>query len=233
MNRKSPKKRSAHTSLAADIARLSDACDRLPLGSRGSIRRRIGGVKRAAESGRDMSRALRGIGKEIDRLCALREARASSEVSVEYPEELPISQAREEIKNAIEAHQVVVVCGETGSGKTTQLPKICIELGRGIDGMIGHTQPRRVAARSVATRVAHEMNSAIGESVGYAVRFTDKTTPQTRLKMMTDGILLAETQRDRDLLAYDTIIIDEAHERSLNIDLNLDFQNEMIIFPNI
>ncbi len=131
---------------------------------------------------------------------------------------LPVAQQREEIAQAIAAHPVVVVCGETGSGKTTQLPKICLQLGRGAGGLIGHTQPRRIAARSVAGRIAQELNVELGTTVGYKVRFSDRISPDTYIKLMTDGILLAETQGDRLLHQYDTLIIDEAHERSLNID---------------
>jgi len=138
-----------------------------------------------------------------------------------FPDDLPVVQRRDEIKSAIAEHQVVVLCGETGSGKTTQLPKICLELGRGVAGMIGHTQPRRIAARSVAMRIAAEMNSVLGHAVGYKVRFNDQTRRETYVKLMTDGILLAEAQADRFLSAYDTIVIDEAHERSLNIDFLL------------
>src|SRR3954468_880767 len=132
-----------------------------------------------------------------------------------YPDELPVSRRREDIAAAIRDHQVVVVAGETGSGKTTQLPKICLELGRGVNGLIGHTQPRRIAARTVAERIAQELQSPLGHAVGYKVRFADKLSADTYVKLMTDGILLAETQGDRLLKAYDTIIIDEAHERSL------------------
>jgi len=132
---------------------------------------------------------------------------------------------REEIAEAIRDHQVVIVAGETGSGKTTQLPKICLELGRGITAMIGHTQPRRIAARSVAERIAHELGTPIGRDgvVGYQVRFTEETGPRTLVKLMTDGILLAEIQSDPMLARYDTIIVDEAHERSLNIDFILGY----------
>ena len=138
-----------------------------------------------------------------------------------YDEELPVSGKREEVAQAIKQHQVVIVCGETGSGKTTQLPKICLELGRGQKGLIGHTQPRRIAAISVAKRIAQELKTEIGDWVGYQVRFSDKTGTQSAIKLMTDGILLAETQHDHLLRKYDTIIIDEAHERSLNIDFLL------------
>jgi ATP-dependent helicase HrpA len=145
-----------------------------------------------------------------------------------YPEELPVVARREEIARAIAENPVVIVCGETGSGKTTQLPKICLELGRGVAGMIGHTQPRRIAARTVAARIASELASPLGHAVGYKVRFSDRVSPETYIKVMTDGILLAETQGDRTLRAYDTIILDEAHERSLNIDFLLGYLKELL-----
>lgn len=151
---------------------------------------------------------------------------------VHYPEELPVSQRRDDIAAAIRDHQVVIVAGETGSGKTTQLPKICLELGRGVHGMIGHTQPRRIAARSVAERIAEEIGGpGLGEpggAVGYQVRFTDRSSRDTLVKLMTDGILLAELQHDRLLSAYDTLIIDEAHERSLNIDFILGYLKQLL-----
>src|SRR5690242_10092466 len=150
------------------------------------------------------------------------------QLEISYPPELPVSQRREDIAAAIRDHQVVVVAGETGSGKTTQLPKICLELGRGRTGMIGHTQPRRIAARSVAERIADELGTELGDLVGYQVRFTDRTSRRSRVKLMTDGILLAELQRDRDLRKYDTIIIDEAHERSLNIDFLLGYLKRLL-----
>jgi ATP-dependent helicase HrpA len=149
--------------------------------------------------------------------------------AIVYPDDLPVSQRREEIAKAIAENQVVVICGETGSGKTTQLPKICLGLGRGVAGMIGHTQPRRIAARSVAQRIAEELGSRLGELVGYKVRFGDKTGPGTFIKVMTDGILLAETQGDRNLDQYDTLIIDEAHERSLNIDFLLGYVKTLLL----
>src|SRR3954469_13045758 len=132
---------------------------------------------------------------------------AAPQLAISYPPELPVSQRREDIAKAIRDHQVVIVAGETGSGKTPQLPKICLELGRGKDRLIGHTQPRRIAARSVAERIAEELGTELGDVVGYQVRFTDKTSKQSRVKVMTDGILLAELSRDRDLMAYDTIVI--------------------------
>jgi ATP-dependent helicase HrpA len=146
----------------------------------------------------------------------------------EFPEELPISAKREEIAAAIDAHPVVIVCGETGSGKTTQLPKICLGLGRGIAGLIGHTQPRRIAARATAARVAQELKTELGGAVGYKIRFTDKVGARSYIKVMTDGILLAETQGDRELRQYDTLIIDEAHERSLNIDFLLGYVKQLL-----
>ncbi|KUN92015.1 ATP-dependent RNA helicase HrpA [Streptomyces caeruleatus] len=149
--------------------------------------------------------------------------------AVTYPEQLPVSQKKSDIADAIRDHQVVIVAGETGSGKTTQIPKICLELGRGVRGMIGHTQPRRIAARTVAERVAEELDTPLGESVGWKVRFTDQVNPDaTFIKLMTDGILLAEIQTDRELRAYDTIIIDEAHERSLNIDFLLGYLAQLL-----
>ncbi len=148
---------------------------------------------------------------------------------ITYPEGLPIAQSAPEIAAAISANQVVIIAGETGSGKTTQIPKICLELGRGVNGLIGHTQPRRIAARTVANRIADELNTKLGEQVGYKVRFNDQVSENSYIKLMTDGILLAEMQRDRLLRQYDTIIIDEAHERSLNIDFILGYLKQVLI----
>lgn len=145
-----------------------------------------------------------------------------------YPENLPVSQLKDTILAAIRDHQVVIVAGETGSGKTTQIPKICLELGRGVHGLIGHTQPRRLAARTVAERIAEELKTSVGQAVGYKVRFTDHGSQDTLVKLMTDGILLAELQHDRQLLQYDTLIIDEAHERSLNIDFILGYLKQLL-----
>ncbi len=156
-------------------------------------------------------------------------------MQISYPAQLPVSARRDDIAAAIRDHQVVIVAGETGSGKTTQLPKICLELGRGAGQqggpggkLIGHTQPRRIAARSVAERIAEELGTELGDVIGYQVRFTDKTSKASRVKLMTDGILLAELQRDRELTAYDTIIIDEAHERSLNVDFLLGYLKRLL-----
>jgi ATP-dependent helicase HrpA len=159
---------------------------------------------------------------------AARAAREANALAITYPPQLPVSQRRDDIAAAIRDHQVVVVAGETGSGKTTQLPKICLDLGRGVDGVIGHTQPRRLAARTVADRIAEELNVPLGGAIGYTVRFTDRVGDGTRVRLMTDGILLAEIQRDRDLRRYDTLIIDEAHERSLNIDFILGYLKALL-----
>lgn len=164
---------------------------------------------------------------------AAREKAAAAWAAVEvpkivYPEDLPVSARRDDIAAAIRDHQVVIVAGETGSGKTTQIPKIALDLGRGRAGQIGHTQPRRIAARSVADRIAEELGTTLGEIVGYQVRFTDTSSERTLIKVMTDGILLAQIQRDPDLLTYDTLIIDEAHERSLNIDVLLGYLTNLL-----
>ncbi|MDO8349695.1 MAG: ATP-dependent RNA helicase HrpA, partial [Gallionella sp.] len=157
-----------------------------------------------------------------------RKARLDSLTAIEFPADLPVVSRREDLARAISGNQVVIVCGETGSGKTTQLPKICLTLGRGVLGAIGHTQPRRVAARSVATRIAAELKTELGGLVGYKVRFHDKVSPDTVIKLMTDGILLAEIHSDPLLKKYDTLIIDEAHERSLNIDFLLGYLKQLL-----
>ncbi|HXT88378.1 MAG TPA: ATP-dependent RNA helicase HrpA, partial [Trebonia sp.] len=158
---------------------------------------------------------------------ASREA-ALAGIAIRYPDELPVSQRKDDIAAAIRDHQVVIVAGETGSGKTTQIPKICLELGRGVTGQIGHTQPRRIAARTVAERIAEELGTPLGDIVGYKVRFTDRSGDTTAVKLMTDGILLAEIGTDRNLSRYDTLIIDEAHERSLNIDFILGYLRQLL-----
>ena len=156
------------------------------------------------------------------------EARRAARPALSYDEALPVNVRRQEIGESIERHQVVVICGETGSGKTTQLPKICLEIGRGLNGLIGHTQPRRIAARATATRIAQELKSELGRHVGFKIRFTDRVTSNSYIKLMTDGILLAETQTDPLLRQYDTILIDEAHERSLNIDFLLGYLKQLL-----
>src|ERR1700761_749793 len=179
---------------------------------------------------RSRGRAGRGQ-QQAERLAAraaLRAARRAAMGPIAYPPELPVTQRKDDILRAIRDHQVVIVAGETGSGKTTQIPKICLELGRGVAGQIGHTQPRRLAARTVAERIAEELGSPLGEAVGYQVRFTDVSADGTLVKLMTDGILLNELARDRDLRRYDTLIIDEAHERSLNIDFILGYLRQLL-----
>ncbi len=170
----------------------------------------------------------RGADRPAAGAAAARAARRAAMAPITYPAELPVSQRKDEIARVIRDHQVVVIAGETGSGKTTQIPKICLELGRGIEGQIGHTQPRRLAARTVAERIAEELGSPLGEAVGYQVRFTDVSARDTLVKLMTDGILLNELARDRDLSRYDTLIIDEAHERSLNIDFILGYLRQLL-----
>lgn len=214
-----------------------DAAPGRPRRRRGGRGRRPAGDGRAPEQrGSDQrgpdQRAQdprRGRESRARRLAALADARRAVVLPpVVYPEQLPVSARRAEIAAAIRDHQVVIVAGETGSGKTTQLPKIALELGRGRDGQIGHTQPRRIAARTVAERIAEELGTTIGELVGYQVRFTDESSDRTLVKVMTDGILLAQIQRDPELRAYDTLIIDEAHERSLNIDFILGYLAQLL-----
>ncbi|MFK8080135.1 MAG: ATP-dependent RNA helicase HrpA [Granulosicoccus sp.] len=172
--------------------------------------------------------ALMKFTEQAEKSALKRQSRLDNKPSPEYPSELPVVEQREEILAAIKAHQVIILCGETGSGKTTQLPKICLEAGRGVAGLIGHTQPRRIAARSVAARIAEELKSKIGEAVGFKIRFTDQVSDRSYIKLMTDGILLAEIQNDPWLNQYDTLIIDEAHERSLNIDFLLGYLKSLL-----
>ncbi|MGP3971990.1 ATP-dependent RNA helicase HrpA [Streptomyces sp. 6N223] len=189
--------------------------------------RRLEGIRRMRkESARQA--VLGEIAEAIDAAERRVARRRAAVPEIGYPQELPVSQRKDDILAAIRDHQVVIVAGETGSGKTTQIPKICLELGRGVKGLIGHTQPRRIAARTVAQRVADELRTPLGEAVGYKVRFTDQASDDTLVKLMTDGILLAEIQHDRELRAYDTIIIDEAHERSLNIDFLLGYLTQLL-----
>lgn len=199
---------------------LFAALDNVTLAEARSFRRRL---KKARAP-----KALQEIGADI-RAAAERVALTDAAVpAITYPDSLPVTSRRDDIAAAIRDNQVVIIAGETGSGKTTQIPKICLDLGRGRRGLIGHTQPRRIAARTVAERIASEMDQKIGESVGYAIRFDDRVSEITAVKLMTDGILLAEMQRDRFLNKYDTIIIDEAHERSLNIDFLLGYLKRLL-----
>src|ERR1700722_5361845 len=168
------------------------------------------------------------VAAEITAAQARVESRRAAVPAITYPAELPVSQRKDDLAAAIRDHQVVIIAGETGSGKTTQIPKICLELGRGITGQIGHTQPRRIAARTVADRIAAELRTELGQVVGYKVRFADTSSDSTLIKVMTDGILLTEMQRDRQLLRYDTLIIDKAHERSLNIAFILGYLRQLL-----
>ncbi len=197
------------------------------------LRERLAGVslldeRRLGRRLSDQRLNLSVVERQVTQAQARLTARRDAVPALVFPDELPVSQRRDDIAAAIRDHQVVVVAGETGSGKTTQLPKICLGLGRGVRGMIGHTQPRRIAARSVAERIASELATPLGDVVGYQVRFTGRVGERTLVKLMTDGILLAETQHDRQLLAYDTIIVDEAHERSLNIDFLLGYLTQLL-----
>ena len=192
---------------------------------------RLGRQAERAAALRDSAARERALGElqgELAAAAARAAARRDSVPVISYPPELPVSQVKDQIAAAIAGHQVVIVAGETGSGKTTQLPKICLELGRGVAGQIGHTQPRRIAARTVAERIGSELGTGLGTAVGYKVRFADTSSDATLIKVMTDGILLTEMQRDRQLLRYDTLIIDEAHERSLNIDFILGYLKRLL-----
>jgi ATP-dependent helicase HrpA len=188
------------------------------------LRRRLDGARRS----RDKQSLAAKISAEIDAAEQRVQRRRDAVPVLKYPAELPVSQRKDDIAAAIRDNQVVIVAGETGSGKTTQLPKICLELGLGVRGQIGHTQPRRLAARTVAERIASELNTELGDAVGYKVRFTDQSGQNTLVKLMTDGILLAEIQTDPMLRQYDTLIIDEAHERSLNIDFILGYLKQLL-----
>ncbi|MEU4371300.1 ATP-dependent RNA helicase HrpA [Micromonospora chersina] len=191
------------------------------------LQRRLDGVRKLRDPQRREA-ALAEIAADVARAEARLAARRAAVPTVTYPAQLPVSERKDDIAAAIRDHQVVIVAGETGSGKTTQLPKICLELGRGVTGLIGHTQPRRLAARTVADRIAEELGTELGDVVGYKVRFTDQVGDNSLVKLMTDGILLAELQTDRMLRQYDTLIIDEAHERSLNIDFILGYLRQLL-----
>jgi ATP-dependent helicase HrpA len=212
----------------ADLRQLQAALSECMLRDRHRLR---AALSRALDAQRRKQAApadMRTLAEQILRSAEHARQRREALPKITYPEELPVSERRHEIAAAIGRHQVVIVAGETGSGKTTQLPKICLDLGRGAAGMIAHTQPRRIAARTVAARVAQELGSPLGQQVGYRVRFSDRVSEHNFLRVMTDGILLAETQSDRFLNAYDTLIIDEAHERSLNIDFLLGYVKRLL-----
>ena len=213
--------------MPSEIAELRARLPGLMLRDQRRLGRRVGqaaGLREPAAR----ERALRRVADDMDQAQARIEARRRAVPELSYPPELPVSQLKDQIAEVIRDHQVVIVAGETGSGKTTQLPKICLELGRGVAGQIGHTQPRRIAARTVAERIAEELGTEIGAAVGYKIRFTDTASDAALVKVMTDGILLTEMQRDRQLLRYDTLIIDEAHERSLNIDFILGYLRQLL-----
>ncbi|MBT3155312.1 ATP-dependent RNA helicase HrpA [Streptomyces sp. CHD11] len=216
------------THSAPALGSLASRLTELSLRDAHRLGRRLEGARRIRKpEARDA--VLAEIETEVAAAAERMTARRARVPGIRYPEQLPVSQKKDDIAEAIRDHQVVIVAGETGSGKTTQIPKICMELGRGVRGMIGHTQPRRIAARTVAERVAEELDTPLGEAVGWKVRFTDQVNPDaTFVKLMTDGILLAEIQTDRELRAYDTIIIDEAHERSLNIDFLLGYLAQLL-----
>ncbi|AZK95038.1 MULTISPECIES: ATP-dependent RNA helicase HrpA [Streptomyces] len=214
--------------MSTSFADLQTLLAGAPLRDAHRLGRRLEGARRIRKPEARQA-VLDEIAAEAEKAAARTAARRGRVPEVTYPEQLPVSRKRDEILEAIRDHQVVIVAGETGSGKTTQIPKICLELGRGVRGMIGHTQPRRIAARTVAERVAEELRTPLGEAVGWKVRFTDQVNQDaTFVKLMTDGILLAEIQTDRELRAYDTIIIDEAHERSLNIDFLLGYLAQLL-----
>ncbi|GLZ79753.1 ATP-dependent helicase [Actinorhabdospora filicis] len=215
---------------ASERSPLAALRDRLPAlmpADEARLRRRLDGLRGVRDEAARSS-VLDEITLTIEEAEERVAKRRAAVPKITYPPALPVSGRRDEILAAIRDHQVVIVAGETGSGKTTQIPKICLEAGRGIRGRIGHTQPRRIAARTVATRIAEELNTPLGEAVGWKVRFTDKVSDKTLVKLMTDGILLAEIQSDRMLRGYDTIIIDEAHERSLNIDFIMGYLKQLL-----
>src|SRR5687767_8165562 len=197
------------------------------LADRRRFRSRLRGIERV-RGARAVDAPLAKLRADVERSAARRRQREADLPRPAYPDNLPVVQRRGEIADAIKNNQVLILAGETGSGKTTQLPKICLELGRGVAGLIGHTQPRRIAARSVAARIAQELDTPLGHAVGYKVRFNETLSSDTYVKLMTDGVLLAETQHDRFLEQYDTLIIDEAHERSLNIDFLLGYLKQLL-----
>src|SRR5690554_5710839 len=191
------------------------------------LTRRLQDIEKLANTRQTYDLPLQKWQQQCDASRALVQQRQQLVPQIEFPD-LPVCERREDIAALISAHQVVVIAGETGSGKTTQIPKICLALGRGVNGMIGHTQPRRIAAHTLAVRIADELNTRVGEQVGYQVRFSDQSSDTTLIKVMTDGILLAEIQQDLYLSRYDTLIIDEAHERSLNIDFLLGYLKQLL-----
>ena len=210
-----------------NIQSLFDLLSQVKKSDSTRLKKRLLNLKKTANKD-EKSQLYQQISEAINQSIEKKQKKLNNRPSITYPELLPVSQNLEIISKAIIDNQVVIIAGETGSGKTTQIPKICLQLGRGVDGLIGHTQPRRIAARTVAARIAEELNTKVGAFVGYKVRFNDQVTEQSYIKLMTDGILLAEMQTDRLLRQYDTLIIDEAHERSLNIDFILGYLKEIL-----
>lgn len=213
----------ASVSVQSLFAKLSQ----VKLADMARLKKRLHGIKKITDPSKQ-NKALENISRAVAASIENKQLKLASLPEISYPESLPVSQNVDVISEAIKHNQVVIIAGETGSGKTTQIPKICLELGRGIEGVIGHTQPRRIAARTVATRIAEELKTKLGASVGYKVRFNDLVSDLSHVKLMTDGILLAEMQTDRLLRQYDTLIIDEAHERSLNIDFILGYIKQIL-----
>ena len=204
---------------ATRLAALRESITDCSLRDRGRLQSTLDRLAR--RPARTDPRELARLESQVQRSVALVEARRASLPPIRYDESLPVHARRDDIARAIREHPVVIVSGATGSGKSTQLPKICLELGRGVAGLIGHTQPRRIAAQALANRISAELGSQTGDLVGYQVRFVDRTSPRTLVKLMTDGLLLRELEGDPLLLRYDTLIIDEAHERNLNVDFLL------------
>ncbi len=214
--------------MSLDLQQLEAAVDDCWLGDRFGFSRQLKRLRQRQAAGEPVDKALAQLAAKIQVSQQRVAQRRETLPAVTYPPELPVSQRVDDIRRAIAEHQVVVVAGETGSGKTTQIPKICLEMGRGVSGMIGHTQPRRLAARAVASRLAEELGTELGQGIGFQIRFQDNTAEHSHIKLMTDGILLAAIQRDRYLNQYDTLIIDEAHERSLNIDFLLGYLRQLL-----
>ena len=211
------------------LEQLETQISQAMIADRPRLRNALRGIEAAARDGKPPEQQrLARLEEDLRRSIGRCEARQKTVPKLTFDADLPISARREDIAAAIRDHQVVIVCGETGSGKSTQLPKICLDMGRGVAGLIGHTQPRRIAARSVAARIAEEIGSPLGRDVGYKVRFSESIGPQSYIKLMTDGILLAETQSDPHFDHYDTIILDEAHERSLNVDFLIGYLKRLL-----
>lgn len=213
----------------ASLTDLQARCAAILLKDARAIAPKLAALKKRLAQGKPIDRGVRELTARITRSEQAVSTRMATPIRIAYPPELPVSEKRDDILEALTHHQVVIMAGETGSGKTTQLPKLCLELGLGQRGLIGHTQPRRLAARNVASRLAEELAVPLGETVGYQMRFNDHTTDATRIKLMTDGILLAEIQHDPLLMRYDCLIIDEAHERSLNIDFLLGYLKQLLV----